>query len=937
MKVVIISLLCWSLVSIGSLAQSLSNAKGFVVDGSTLEPIEEVSISLIGTSLQAVTNNKGEFKIQNIPTGEQIIQFQHKDYQTQNFPISVTEGEEIDLGQILLSIQIITQSDLSVISLSDEELSDDEGGADNTAGLLQSSKDVFLTAAAYEFSSTFFKARGYNSRYGKVLINGTEMNKIFNGRPQWSNWGGLNDLQRNQELSNGLAPSESNFGGISGTNNIVMRASEYSEGGRISFASANRSYRGRFMASYSSGLSKNGWAYSFLFSRRYGYEGFNDATIYDSNSFFTSVEKRFNDKHSLNFTAFYTPNRRGKSSPNTQEVYDLKNTTYNAYWGNQTNYQRNSRERQINEPVFMLNHFWDINDNTSLNTNVVFQKGSIGNSRLDYGGTNLILDSSGNEYIIGGGTNPDPTYYQKLPSYFLRDSENPDYEGAYLALQNFQENGQIDWNTLYETNINSSLLGGNSIYALYDDRNDDTQLSLNTIFRKELNENIIVNGAISHRTLKSENFAYMKDLLGGTGYLNVDSFAETIDEAQNDLQNPNRIVLTNEKFKYNFEMDANITDLFAQGQFQYDKVDFFLGVGYSATNYQRNGLYENGRFPGERSLGKSEKINFMNFNLKGGFTYKITGRHLIDLNAGYLSKAPTIQNSFSNLRENNDVVRDITSEKIIITDISYILRTPKIQARFTGYYSNFTDGSEISFYYADGIYGINNSETSAFVQEVLTNIERQNIGLEIGISSQVTSSVKLKTAIALGEAIYNNNPNLYLTSDSFDEPIEFGPSYLKDYHVAGGPQTAISVGFEYRDPNYWWFGITGNAFSNAYLDISPLARTSNFSIDPTDGQPFNDYDPEIARELLTQEKFDNYFIVNAIGGKSWKIEKYYLGFFASVSNIANTKYKTGGFEQSRNANYRTLKEDKSLDHPVFGPKYWHGYGTTYYLNLYIRF
>ena len=45
-----------------------------------------------------------------------------------------------------------------VISLSEDDLNDDEGGADNTAGLLQSSKDVFLNAAAYEFSSTFFRA-----------------------------------------------------------------------------------------------------------------------------------------------------------------------------------------------------------------------------------------------------------------------------------------------------------------------------------------------------------------------------------------------------------------------------------------------------------------------------------------------------------------------------------------------------------------------------------------------------------------------------------------------------------------------------------------------------------------------------------------------------------------------------------------------------------
>ena len=937
MRKILISLLIGLIVSNVVLAQSLSAVTGTIIDSYTTKPIEGVLISIKGTAIKQLTDGNGNFNLQNVPVGEQLIQVQIEGYEIQIFPVSIIEGEEVKLGEIQLYESVIERIDLSVISLSDDELSDDEGGADNTAGLLQSSKDIFLSTAAYEFSSTFFRARGYNSENGKILINGIEMNKMYNGRPQWSDWGGLNDVMRNQEFSNGIAASEYTFGGIAGSNNIIMRASEYSEGGRVSIASSNRSYTGRVMVSYSSGLTKSGWAYTFLASRRYANEGYNDATLYDSNSFFVAVEKQINNKHSLNFTAFYTPNRRGKSSPNTQEVYGLKNTRYNSYWGTQRGDKRNSRERQIEEPVFMLNHYWNINDKTTLNTNLAFQTGKIANSRLDYGGTSLVTDSSGNEFIIGGGSNPDPTYYQKLPSYFLRDVDNPDYEGAYLALQEFESNGQIDWNSLYQANITSASLGRNSIYALYEDRNDDTQITFNAIFRTELNDNVVINASLSFRNLKSENYALMKDLLGGTGYLNVDSFSETLEEAQNDLHNPNRIVQEGERFKYNYEINASIFDAFAQAQFQYSKIDFYFAGKLSSTNYQRNGLYENGRFQGGRSFGKSEKLNFMDISAKGGLTYKVSGRHLVDFNAGFITNAPTIRNSFSNSRENNDVVEGLTSEKITTADLSYILRTPTIQARFTGYYTKFTDATEISFYYADGIYGISNSETSAFVQEVLTGIDKKNIGLEVGITAQVTSAIKLKGVVAMGDYIYDNNPNLYLTSDDFEEALNFGPSYLKNYHVAGGPQRALSIGFEYRDPEYWWFGATGNFFSNGYVDISPLARTSNFSTDPIDGLPFNDYDPEIARELLAQEQFDNYFLLNAVGGKSWKIDDYYVGFFATISNILNTKYKTGGFEQSRNANYRTLSEDKALDTPVFGPKYWHGYGASYYLNVYFRF
>jgi hypothetical protein len=362
-------------------------------------------------------------------------------------------------------------------------------------------------------------------------------------------------------------------------------------------------------------------------------------------------------------------------------------------------------------------------------------------------------------------------------------------------------------------------------------------------------------------------------------------------------------------------------------------------------------LYENGRFTGDRSYGNSEKLNFVNYGVKGGLTYKLSGRHLFTANLGYRTKAPTVRNSFSNSRENNDVVVGLTDEKITSFDASYILRTPMIQARLTGYYTQFQDATEISFFYADGLSFIGQGgtiESNAFVQEVVTGVDKRNIGMEIGVSAQVTPTIKLKAVAALGDYIYSDNANVYLTSSAIividangniinpGARIDLGETSLKNYHVAGGPQRAMSFGFEYRDPAYWWFGATTNFFSNAYVDIAPITRTESFGLD-TDGLPFNDYDPVVAKKLLAQEKFDNYMLINVVGGKSWRVNDYYIGFFATINNVLDKKYKTGGFEQSRNANYSVLKTDKERDTPVFGAKYWYGYGASYYLNIYFRF
>jgi hypothetical protein len=452
---------------------------GSIQDDKSNEPINNVKIIIQNSDMQTYSDSDGVFFFNNMsPSGKQILLFSKSGYSNKSFEVIVPDNGSVNIDNLKLKYKIqinpipneqnlsdnlpttdIIQdlkppiNDQFTISLSDDELSDDTSGSDNISGLLQSSKDVFFRTAAYEFSSSFFKVRGLDSDNGIVHINGIEMNKLYNGRPQWSNWGGLNDVLRNQEFTDGITPSTYSFGGLLGSNNINVRASEYSKGGRVTYSCSNRSYTNRLMATYSSGIVEGGWSYALSMGRRWGDEGYQDATFYDSNSLFFSVEKKLSNKHSINFTGIYAPNRRGKSSPNTQEVYDLKNIRYNDYWGWHDGKKRNSRVKRVVEPILMLNHYWNINDNTSLNTNIGFQFGELGNTRLDY----------------AGGANPSPSYYQDLPSYYLADNNGPDYEGAYLAEQNFLNDGQINWNRIYDANITNAIANQNAAYVQYED------------------------------------------------------------------------------------------------------------------------------------------------------------------------------------------------------------------------------------------------------------------------------------------------------------------------------------------------------------------------------------------------------------------------------------------------------------------------------------
>ncbi|QBN19401.1 carboxypeptidase-like regulatory domain-containing protein [Flavobacterium nackdongense] len=920
MKKIIFSTL-FVLQIVFAIAQTTSGVTGKVVDSKTQKPMQSVIVSVQNTNLMQLSDSNGKFSFDKLDVGSQIIRIRTNSYKEQLLQIEIKPNELLDIGTVNLEEDITTEQQLTLITITDNDLSDDNSGSESTAGLLQASRDVFLQAAAYNFGQARFSVRGIDNEYSNILINGISMNRLSDGRPQYSNWGGLNDATRNQEFTNASAPSDYTFGGIAGTQYISTRASVYRPGTRISFLSTNTNYNFRAMATHASGMDKNGWAYVISGGRRWAQDGYFDGTDYAANSLFASIEKKINDHHSLNFTSIYAQNRRGKNSPNTQEVTDLKNFKYNSYWGYQEGEKRNSRVKDVEEPIFTLSHYWKFNSKTRLHTNLSYQFGEIGNSRIDF----------------QKADNPDPNYYKKLPSYYTTlysyDRNNvatytPDYAAAEETKANFLAQPQMDWTSMYR--INNDNISNGSRYVLYEDRTDDKTMVANTILSSQLADNIVMNAGASFTKTTSSNFKNLIDLLGGTYYNDINTFGTLPGEEQSDLNNPNRTVGVGDKYGYNYTIDATRLEAFTQFKFTYDKIDFYLGQSFSKSSYQREGLYKNGYYP-DNSFGKSTKMDFDNFGFKGGATYKITGQHYFDVNAVYMTKAPNHKDVFPNARLNNDITDNIKNETINSVDASYIIRMPKLKARFTAYFNETENTTDISFYYADNI-SVGNGE---FVSEVVSGQNKRNKGIEAGIEYQFTSTLKATAIAAYGDYTYTNNPNLVIHADGVTEDIFNGPTNMQGYKLPGMPQQAYSAGLEYRDPKFWWIGANVNYLSNNYLDVAPLLRTSKYITD-SDEANFP-YDAALSASYLAQEKFNAFTLVNLVGGKTWRIQEKTLGLFANVNNVFDIQYKTGGFEQARNASYSELYKDHSGPTRSFGPKYFYGYGRTFMVNIYLNF
>ena len=875
-------------------------------------PMYDAKVSLRGNGETVQSDRIGYFQFIKIPDGNYVLEIEKEGFEPYQQEIAVKGEKLIELNDLFLTYAPDLM-ERGIVTLTVDELGSDEGSSQPSVGLLQSSKDVFARSAAYELGSYWFRTRGYDNKYSDVYFNGIRMNKIDDGRVDFGNWGGLNDITRYPaEVTYGIEPSDYAFGDLGGVTYVDTRPSVLRTGTSLSYSLTNRSYRQRVMLTHNTGLNAKGWGFTVSGSRRWANEGRIEGTFYDAWGYYLGIEKRVNNKHSFLFSAFGAPNRRGTNSPDTQEVYDIiGSTNYNSYWGYQGDKKRSERVKKTFEPVFSLTHYWNMSDKAKLTTTLGYQTGENSRSRLNY---------------VRGIDNPSPTYYRYMPSI-----EETLGEGLVAAREWRKDNGkhQINWYNLYKKNI---LGDGRANYFLVSDVNQDNTLTFNTNYRNQVSDAFNIYANLSYQRTNSNLFRRAEDLLGAEYILDKDGYAGKGQSGDYNTDNPDRKAYVGDKIEYNYNINHDKVDGYLAGNYNAGNLDLTLGAKVSNTRIQRDGVFNNYRY--DNSKGKSKEYSFLDYGAKLNATYKINGRNYLILNGAYYTNAPTVNELFPQQRVNSASLPRLESAKILSGDLNYVLRAPRVKARATAFYSSVKDEVQTTFAYferdIDANYG-----SGIFGAEVLKGVDKEYLGSEIAVEAQVTSTLTLNGVASIGQYIYKNNPDLYYFADLYSDQEGYGyqgKAYLKNYHLASSPQKAVSVGFQYRSPDYWWIGATGNYLADNYVNIAASRRTEGFF----KGVDYTDEVKENARKLLTQEEFDAVFMLNANAGKSFKFGKYYMGISLSVNNLLdNKKYKTGGFEQGRLANYDALNNPKRRE--TFGNKYWYDQGTSYYLNVYFRF
>ena len=925
-----------------------------ILQDADLAPLQGVKISSLGT--ETTSDESGFYRLSVPQTSDAItLVFTDKNGLVTNKVVRPKGQSQISMGVIYIAENqgstpdepnqtpsakdVITGEDrIPTITLSGE----DDGlelGEQNISGILSASRDPFIAAAAYNLSTGGFDIRGFRSET-TVLFNGVPFNNLERGSVYWSTWGGLNDVTRNRESAIDLSANANTYGGLSGYTTFDIRASKQRTQKRINYMFSNRSYSGRAMGTYSTGMQKNGWAFTFSGSKRWAEEGYVPGTFYNAYSYFVGVDKKLKENHLLNFTFLAAPIRRASQGAAIQQANDLAGTNfYNPNWGWQTKQdgsrvKRNSRVVDAHQPMAILRHDWEINDRSSISTSVGYMFGHYGRTRIDWFNA------------------PDPRadYYRKFPVYLEVGQNAPDQ--ALLLEEAYTQNPdlmQLQWDVFYEGNRLNGQQWENepgkwAQVILSNQRSDGTKLNGSSTYQGLLSDHFTLNAGLTWQFEKTHYFKTVEDLLGGDFYLNADAFAVRdglpLDFANFNLNNPDMIVRKGDTYGWDYDMNGRKVSPWVQGQFSFRKVDFFAAVNMTTTEFWRTGHFKNGRFP-DNSYGDSEKQDFINFGTKAGFTYKIDGRNYFYVNGAIMNRAPVIQNAFVSARNRDEVTPNLTDEKVISYEFGYQHRSPGLKARATYYNTEISDRVRFNrfFFSGDGGTGGNNN----FGAFILTGLEERHQGVELAFQAKLTPTLSANGAASIGENVYTSRADGFFVFDGNEvsnsgELQPLGTVYTKGFYIAGTPQTALSFGLEYRSPKFWSLGVTVNYFDDTYIDFNPIRRREESVFGLEDFPEV--YDATINQiNVYNKERIGfevDHFSVDLFAYKSFKIKHdLFFSFTGGVTNLLNANIIQGGYEQLRSnpkavvaatgeTNYNPNKDP-------FAPRYFYAYGTNFFL------
>ncbi len=931
----LLTLLCVTLPAIAD-----TGIKGTVVDAQTGRAVEGANILLRDQAIFVVSGSDGVFTISDAAPGADVLEIIASGYDERYVDVTLSDGMVRNLGEVRLTPAGFESSTLDSDNFlfNEEDLLDDEGIGQQVGTIQGATDDIFYQAANYNFSIMRYRMRGYDQNWQTGYVNGFNMNDAMRGRFNFSMFGGMTSSAfRNRTTEIGQAAAPYGYGSIGGSNNVTTYASEYAPGWKGNLSYTNSNYMLRAMLQYATGLNRHGWAFTASIIGRYAPEGVVEGTFYNSFGYFLSLQKVFNDKHSLNLSTWGAPTQRATNAAATQEAYDLAGSNlYNPSWGYLDGKKKSARIVESFDPSVMLNWIWKPKMGTRLNTGLAFRSNNYSSSALNW----------------YQAADPRPDYYRKLPSYFkpsVTEEENPELYAQQVALQQYvadwwggdKHHRQIDWNSLYQANLLNRTqfdrdpeLVGQSTYILENRHSNFNAYMLNSTLDHRLSDILTMQGGLSVNFTDAHYYKTIRNLLGGEFWRDIDNFSERdfagdVNIMQNDLDNPDRKVRKGDKFGYDYYIRDINGRLWLQNQIVTRHWNVDYAAEFSVTSFWRHGMMRNGRAPGgvdengrelPMSKGKGETHTFANFGVKAGATYKLDGRNYFTAHVGYGTRAPMPNDAYVSPRTKDTPMGDLRSERYLAADLSYTWNYKNFRGSLTGFYTKMWDGMKRTGFY--------DYDLNSFMNYAMTRMDTEFKGIELGMQYKILSNLSVSAAGTLASYQYKNDPIGVRSYENGSEADVVRRVYLKNYHIGGTPQQAVSFAVNYN-VKQWFFEVNTQWFGDAYFDISP---TRHEEMPGLWKFCFTEEEYKERRDQITyQDKLNSEWVMNLSVGKVIYTKFGSVNINLNVNNLLNNRnIQTGGWQEGK-FDYTDYNVNK------FPNKIWYAQGIRVFLNLGIRF
>jgi len=615
---------------------------------------------------------------------------------------------------------------------------------------------VYVSDQGGGFGDSRIFLRGFNDSNTAFLLNGQPINSQEDGRMFWSNWAGMADVSNAVQVQRGLGSSKLAISSVGGTVNIISKTTERKEGGFVRLLGGNDSYV-KSTVSYDSGLGDSGWSFSVLLDHWQAFRKYSVGTAGQGQNYLFSVGYKPNEKNTFNFLITGAPQWHDQNFSDDLENYRRFGNKTNDNSGILDGERFTERRNYYHKPVANLNWDLEINDNLDLST-VLYASWGRG------GGTgNLGRGRVRNEDIGITGPNQREINFEQIVANNIATSDS---------------NGFGNFGSSY---IRRASVNNHNWYGMLS--------SLNI----ESGENWTFNVGFDGRLYQGDHFRQVNNLLGLNGF--TDNFR---------TDRPSDYVFT-EEFEadpwaslFNFADEANRTQFdyseninylggFGQAEYKTDKFAVFFQGALSTQSFQREG-----RFIGRgQGLGKSEKLNKIGYNLKGGASYNLNEKHVIFANAGFFSRQPYLDNIFDDIRNSNEIVDpEIDNEEITGIEAGYRFKGEKFRLNVDFYHTEW----------ANRFLSFNGPEQTNgdFTSYRLTDVTQVHKGVEFDFEYRPNSKWNLRSYFSHGIWKFDGSTPFTLTNQQTATIIERGNINITGTNVGNAPQTSFGTGFYYN-------------------------------------------------------------------------------------------------------------------------------------------